>query len=122
MDTYNKATKARGIIVVIVCIILTMVGGLFMVDEPIAKQTADFLRIPDLRIAAFLSAFLMSTTLSMIITFFIGMMIPGADLETTNGFMSNPISKAICYIGFATWILGAIIGILNSITTEVNNL
>lgn len=122
MDTYNKATKARGIILVIVCMILTIAGGLFMVDEPIAKQTSEFLRIPDLRITAFLSAFLISTTLSMIITFFIGMMIPGADLETTNGFMSNPISKAICYIGFATWILGAVIGMINSIVTQASHL
>ncbi|RYH22502.1 hypothetical protein EON65_19150 [archaeon] len=122
MKAYNNATKARGVINVIVCLILTVSGGLFMIDEPIAKQTADFLRIPDLRIAAFLSAFLLSTTLSMIITFFIGMMIPGADLETTNGFMSNPISKVLCYIGFSTWILGAVIGFINSIITQTNNL
>jgi len=122
MKAYNNATKARGVINVIVCLILTVSGGLFMIDEPIAKQTADLLRIPDLRIAAFLSAFLLSTTLSMIITFFIGMMIPGADLETTNGFMSNPVSKVLCYIGFSTWILGAVIGFISSIITQTNTL
>lgn len=109
MEKLNNATKARGIIVVVVCLVLTIIGGQYMVDQPATQQTADFLRISDLRFVAYLSAFLLSTTLSIVITFFLGIMIPGADLESTKGFTSNPISKAICYIGFATWGIGIVV-------------
>ena len=115
MEKLNNATKARGVILVVICIILTVLGGQFMMDQPITEQTADFLRMRDLRFAAYLSAFLISTTLSMVITFFIGIMIPGADLESTKGFTSNPASKAICYIGFATWVIGIIGGLISQL-------
>lgn len=109
METLNNAAKARGIILVIVCLALTISGGEFMIDQPATEQTADLLRIHNLRFAAYLSAFLLSTVLSIVITFFIGLMIPGYDQDTTNGLTSNPISKAIWYIGLTTWGIGIVV-------------
>lgn len=113
METLNNSTKARGVINVIICIALTITIGQLIVSQPITQQTSSLLGIDNLKTCAFLTAFLLSTTLSMIITFFIGLMISGADKEATKGFTSNPVSRLFCYIGFATWGIGILIGIIS---------
>lgn len=102
-------TKAVGIIYIVMCIGMTYLGTTLLIDQPITKQTSSFLHLDNMTLCAFIASVSMSSLISMVVTFFIGMAIDRQqEIQATEWFVGNPVSKTFTYIALATWGLGIV--------------
>jgi len=122
MDTVNRKTKLVGILHIFLCFAITYIISILIIDEPITRQTADLLNIESLQMSAALTAFVLSSMLSLILTYFISFMVIGSEDEGTSWFSSNPLTKILGQFGLLCGGLGILAGAIHQVIKMIQEL
>lgn len=103
--------KLIGMFHIVLCIGITLNLQPLFITDPIAKETASLIQTDNLITSSFLSAYLVSSLISLAVTFILAWIIFNwADAE--NGMKSNIISLIQCHIAILTYFIVIIAAIV----------